>query len=367
MKTPLTLPELIQEYGLSALPYLESNGPIPAFALAMKSWRYLIELNTACNLRCALCTVGNQSGYDYYKGNGLMEMELLEKILDKMQSENPNAIVCPYGNGEPMLHPKLPECLAAIKRRGFTVELATNLNLLKRVDEVLDAKPDLIIVSVSGFTQEVYSKNHRGGDIEKVKENLKLLKEAVVRTGNKSRIVVSYHKYCDNQHEIEPMKQFVEKLGFGFWTSWARVISIENTVQSLRELEGNSEPFAIADNGLDLNTAFPPSNPEFVKNMERLQFHPKKARQLYKRFPVSKVCIIADTFTYIRHDGQVQLCAWNNDRRLTIGNYIEMDQEQLSEARRGNPLCSECLKYRLNLYFHICDCDKWDGVKERFQ
>lgn len=363
----MTRPELIHEYGLSALPYRESGGHIPAIALTLKSWRYFLELNTACNVRCTLCAAGNQSGYEHFNGNGLMDMELLEKILDKMKSENPNAIVLPYGNSEPMLHPKLPECLVAIKRRGFTVELATNLNLLKRVDEVFDSKPDLIIVSVSGFTQEIYGKNHRGGDIERVKENLKLLKEAWDKTGRKCRISVSYHKYNDNQHEIEPMKQFVEKLGFGFFTSWARVISIENTVQSLRELEADSvSPYAISDNGFDLNTAFPPSNPEFFKNMERLQFHPKKARQFYERFPVSKVCIMADVFTYIRHDGKVMLCACCNDRRLTLGNYLDMDQEQLSEARRGNPLCAECLKYRLNLYFHICDCDKWDGIRERF-
>jgi wyosine [tRNA(Phe)-imidazoG37] synthetase (radical SAM superfamily) len=359
----MTKTELLEAYALAARPYVDGKCPVPASALASKSWRYLIELNTACNLRCVLCTSGNLEGYDYPKGNRIMELTLLERILLKMQSENPQAIVCPYGNGEPFLHPKLPECIAAIKRYGFNCELATNLNRTNRLDEVLQAAPDLMIVSVSGFTQDVYGKNHQGGDIEKVKANLKILKEASVHTGSKVNIVVSYHKYDDNLHEIEPMRQFVEQLGFTFWTSWARTISIENTVQSLRFLSEQSgervEPYKPSVDGKDFNQMLPPAKTDFLKNMDRLKFHPQQARQFYDRFPVSSVCIIADVFTYIRHDGSVQLCAWCNDQRLTLGNYLEMDQEQLSAARRGNPLCQECLRYRLNLYYHIIDSEQW--------
>ena len=178
-------PELRAAYALSKRPYVECPGPIPESVLDLKSWRYLIELNTACNLRCALCTVGNRDNYEYTHGNQLMDMQVLERVLSKIKKENPGAIVCPYGNGEPMLHPQLPECIAAIKRYGFRCELATNLNKVNRLDDVLKAKPDIVIVSISGFTQEVYEKSHRGGDVEKVKENIRLLKEASVRCGTR--------------------------------------------------------------------------------------------------------------------------------------------------------------------------------------
>lgn len=360
-------PELVAAYALSGRPYVEAEGPIPGHVLGVKSWRYLIELNTACNLRCALCTVGNREGYDYNKANLLMDMDLLDKVLDKVKSENPGAIVCPYGNGEPMLHPQLPECIAAIKKRGFRCEVATNLNHVNRLEDFLKAQPDFVIVSVSGFTQEVYGKNHRGGDLEKVKTNLHRLKDAHNRCGGPVNIAVSYHMYEDNQHEIEPMKQFVAQFGFQFMLSWARTITLENTIQSLRFLDeqaGNKpEPYKTASGVVDLNT-LPPSNPDFVANMERLRFHPKKARALYERFPVSSVCVIGDVFTYIRHDGQVQLCAWCDDRRLTLGSYLEMTQDQISAARRGHPLCQECLRYRMNLFFHVVDCNKWDAMNQ---
>jgi MoaA/NifB/PqqE/SkfB family radical SAM enzyme len=360
--------ELEAAYALSARPYVEATGPIPADMLGVKSWRYLIELNTACNLHCALCTVGNREQYQHYHGNQIMDMTLLEYILEKIRFENPNPIICPYGNGEPFLHPQLPEAIAAIRRRGFRCEVATNLNRINRLDDFLRSDPTLVIVSVSGFTQSVYGKNHRGGDIERVKENLRALKEASDRTGGKVAIAVSYHMYEDNLEELPLMREFVERLGFQFMMSWARTISLENTIQSLRHLDREAgepvEPYAIGKDGLDLNKEFPPSNPNYEAGMNRLRFHPSKARRLYARWPVSSVCLIADVFTYIRYDGRVQLCAWCDDTRLTLGNYLEMSQEQISEARRGHPMCRECLKYRLNLYYHVADCTSWDGMKD---
>lgn len=358
-------PELAAAYAMSARPYLEAEGPVPAPALGMKSWRYLIEINSACNLRCALCTVGNREGYEFNQGNALMDMDLLEKVLDKIQTENPAAIVCAYANGEPMLHPQLPECVSAIKRRGFRCEVSSNLNHVHRLTDFFAAGPDLFIISMSGFTQEVYEKHHVGGDVERVKANLHRLKDAHNRTGGSAQVAVSYHMYEDNLHELELVKEFIKPFGFQMLLSWARTITLEPTIQALRELDRKAgvdvPPYGITKDGLDLNK-LPSVKDEFFRSMEQLRFPPAKARALYARFPVSSVCLIGDVFTYIRHNGAVNLCAWCDDLRLSLGNYLEMTQEQISEARRGHPLCVECLRYRMNLYYHVADCNKWDGM-----
>ena len=178
-------------------------------------------------------------------------------------------------------------------------------------------------------------------------------------------IAVSYHMYNDNLHELDLVRDYVAQFGFQLLISWAQTISLENTIQNLRMLEsksGGSVPdYPIGKNGLDLNKAMPPSNPSYVENMDRLRFHPRKHGR-FPRLTESPVCIIGDVFTYIRHDAQVQLCAWCDDRRFVLGNYLEMTQDQISEARRGHPLCKECLRYRLNLYYHVVDCMKWDGM-----
>lgn len=364
--------ELIAAYKASSRPYVEAPGPVPESVLGLKSWRYVLEVSSMCNLRCALCHAGNREGYEYKPG--VMDMALMEKILDKIHSENPSAIVCAYVNSEPFLHPHLPEVIKSIKRRGFRCEIATNLNYMQNLDQMLAAKPDIITVSVSGFTQEIYSRAHRGGDIEKVKKNIQELAAARVRGNHYGVMVgVSYHMYNDNLgEEMDQMKLFTQGLpgDWLFMISWGRVICIENTVQALRHLEqaktGTYRPFSIGKDGLDLNALLPPAKPEFMESMKRLRFHPAKAAQFYARWPAAPVCVIADVFTEIRWDGRVQLCAWTDDMRLTLGNYLEMTQDQISAARRGHPLCEECLRFRLNHYFHITDCTQWDGMDQKF-
>lgn len=351
----------------SSRPYIDAPGPVPESVLGLRSWRYVLEVSSMCNLKCALCHAGNREGYEYKAG--IMDMGLMERILDKIKSENANAVVCAYVNSEPFLHPRLPEVIASIKRRGLRCEIATNLNYMQNLDAVLAAKPDILTVSVSGFSQEVYERAHRGGHIEQVKKNIVELVEANRRGGHGIFLGVSYHMYNDNLgEELNQMRAFTEGLGILFMLSWGRVISIENTVQALRYLEyvktGVLRPYEIGEDGQDLNKMFPEAKAEFIKSMERLRFHPAKAMEFYSRWAVSKICLIADVFTEIRWDGRVQLCAWTDDMRLTLGNYLEMSQDQISAARRGHPLCQECLHYRLNYYFHITDCTKWDAMDQ---
>lgn len=355
-------PELLAEYEAASIPYIESKGAITAGHCAMKSWRYFLEINSACNLRCPSCTKGNMEGYDHK--TGFMDPGLMELILDKIQAENPAAIVFPYGNSEPFLHPQLPECIASIKRRGLNCEFASNLNHVNRVDEVLLAKPDMIIVSLSGFTQEVYVKGHAGGNVEKVKANMKTLAEAHKRTESKTPVLVNFHVYQDNGHEVPMMKAYAESIGIGFFTSFARAISMENAIQYLKHVEeqqtGQPVRFAVKEGHPDYNALLPPVGQKYIDTMARIKIPPTEAVKMYERYPIHKVCPVGDMFTFIRHDGKTSMCACVADRRLTLGDYLETSQETLSERRRGHPICQQCLKYRMNLYFHIVDREKWE-------
>lgn len=358
----MTQDELNAEYGRAIIPYTQGGGAIKAEYCGLKSWRYFLEINSACNLRCPSCAKGNTEGYEHK--TGFMDMELMEKILDKIQSENPTALVLPYGNSEPFLHVKLPECVTAIKRRGLDCEVSSNLNHLNRVDDFIAAGPDMLMVSVSGFTQDVYQRGHAGGDIEKVKANMKIIAEANTKAAKPIEVKVNYHVYTDNEgDELESMRQFAVALGFGFFTSLARAISMENAIQYLRHIEevetGKPVPFAVRENEPDYNHLLPPVSEKYIDLMARLKIPPTEAVEMYEAYPVCKVCPVGDMFTFIRHDGKASLCACVADRRLVLGDYLDIDQETLSKMRRGHPLCQQCLKYRMNLYFHIVDRDKW--------
>lgn len=354
---------LIAQYAEAIRPYCECGGPIPPSAFNTRSWRYFVEINSACNLRCVLCAVGNRKGYEHV--NATMDMALLSRVLDKIKSENPNAIVMPYGNSEPFLHPQLPECIAAIKQRGLRCEVASNLNHINRLNDFLAAGPDALFISVSGFTQAIYSRSHVGGDIEVVKANMRLLKDALKACGRPPHTMVHYHMYRDTiGPEFDQMKAFSEGLGFQFINSWARCITMENTIQYLRWLEkertGTVSPIPIGKDGRDWNALLPPATEKFKENVERLSISPAKAAEMYAQFPTQEVCPVGDIFTFIRHDGQASLCGCVADRRMVLGSFLDCTQEQLSHLRRGNSICHECLKYRLNLYFHVVDGSKFN-------
>jgi MoaA/NifB/PqqE/SkfB family radical SAM enzyme len=353
-------PELQKAYDDSALPFID--GAISAETVKLKSWRYFLEVNSVCNLRCPTCTKGNVDGYEH--ASGIMEPTLMWRILDKIASENPNAIVFLYGNSEPFIHPYLPECIRAIHRKGLHPELSTNLNILRRLDDVLAAKPDLMIVSLSGFTQEVYERGHAGGNIAKVICNMRTLAETNNRLPEDKRvkIMVNYHVYKDNAHEIEPMREYAQNLGLGFFTSMARAISMENAVQYCRSKDPEATPFEVHENEPDWNKLLPLVSDTYIRTMDRLKIPPTQAREMYVDIPESAICPVGagSMFTFIRHDGKTQLCACTADRRLVLKDYLEATPDELIEQRTGHSFCKQCLKYRTNFYFHLIKRDKWE-------
>jgi hypothetical protein len=293
-----------------------------------------------------------------------MDPMLMDAILEKISHENPNAMVMCYGNSEPLLHPKLPECILAIHRYGLHPEMSTNLNVLNRIDDLLAAKPDFIIISLSGFTQDIYVRGHAGGNIERVKENMRTLAETNNRIPEEKRVRISvnYHVYNDNEHEIEPMREYAQNLGLGFFTSMARAISMENAVQYCRAHDPKSEPFEVYKGEPNLNWILPPSGETYEKAMARLKIPPTKAREMYADIPESEICPVGagGLFTFIRHDGQTSLCACTADRRLKLTDYLDTTPEQFIEQRVNHSFCKECKSRKLNMYFHLVDREKWE-------
>lgn len=352
------IPELQAQFDLAAQPFIDGGGAIGLAETRMKSWRYFLEINSLCNLHCPTCTKGNQDGYEHQ--TGVMEPKLMEQILDKIAAENPRAIVFLYGNSEPFLHKRLPECITSVKRRGLNCQFSTNLNYVQRVEETLAAQPDFIIISLSGYTQDIYQRGHAGGKIEKVKENMRLLADLNSELApNKIPISVNYHIYNDNQHEVDPMRQYATSLGIGFFTSYARAISMENAIQFCRSLDPTATPFEIQAGRPDWNKEFPPIGQTYIDAMERLVIPPSEARAMYSHLPQHPVCPIGSMFTFIRHDGKTQLCACTADRRVTLGDYLDTMQDQLIDQRAGHAICKQCTKYHQRYYFHITGSDKW--------
>ncbi len=75
---------------------------------------------------------------------------------------------------------------------------------------------DYLYVSTSGFSQEVHSINHKGGNIENVKNNLVGISEEKRLNNLPVNIHVRYLNFGYNSSESELMRDFIKNLGLNY-------------------------------------------------------------------------------------------------------------------------------------------------------
>lgn len=195
---------------------------------------YYIEILSDCNLRCNMCPFSCRELF--HRKHGMMDEEKFIAIIDKIAKVSPHAKVHLYHHCEPMLHPSASQFVKIVKQHGLKCGISTSLNIIKGLKEMTVSGLDEIIISVSGFYQTVYEKSHVGGNIEKVKENLVILKNLLKNTEHKVDVLVSYHMYLDNiGSDYKKMQELIHKLGYTFLPIWSRSINLEMNLEYLRE------------------------------------------------------------------------------------------------------------------------------------
>ena len=183
-----------------------------------------IDISGMCNLKCKSCPVGNsKEGVYTLENRGFMKPDMYERIIQKLKNDLPSVkCVFLYIYGDPFLSPYLPELIRITKRYHLLCILSTNLSMRVNLTEILKANPDCIKISVSGFSQNVYSKTHNNGNIELVKRNMQEIKSIIDEHHLNMGVLVGYHIYKNNKgEEMERMKKICDDLGFVFQSTKA--------------------------------------------------------------------------------------------------------------------------------------------------
>jgi MoaA/NifB/PqqE/SkfB family radical SAM enzyme len=291
---------------------------------------YNVDITSQCNLRCPTCPNANFPEANHPQGN--MSLELFSQILDKIELESPGqaTYLCLYNWGEPFMHPELPEFVALARKRGMPAQISTNLNLNKNLEAVIRAEPQSLRISISGFKQESYQKTHWPGDVEKVKNNARLVREILDRYDSAVPVHFYYHKYRHNLgDELWQTKQFAENLGFEFKTTWANFAPIE---KSLEYYQGVL-----------------PENEKLILKM--ICFTPEEAREralsLRKKYPD---CILRQYQTTIDFDGSVVNCCGVYDRKNYVhSNFLDVTHAELQNRKYSSEMCQQCMKHGLDI------------------
>ncbi len=177
--------------------YLFRRPRIRAFPLELQ-----LGITNRCNLDCSFCPQ-RKSG----KPKGDMSIDLLDRLLEQ---------AAPYVDtvdlsfdGEPFLHSRWAECVAACRRRGINAMLETNALLLDAAlaREALAAGLGSITFSLDANSEETYRQLKPGGDFNRAVANTeRFLRLASGRT-DRPYIQIQFVKTPENSHEADAFRK----------------------------------------------------------------------------------------------------------------------------------------------------------------
>jgi MoaA/NifB/PqqE/SkfB family radical SAM enzyme len=138
---------------------------LPASYLA----KVYVEPTNRCNLECRTCMRNEWS-----EPLGQMEESTFSRILESLRFFSPLPTVFLGGFGEPLVHPRIIEMVADLKRLGSPVELITNGTLLTRQmsKNLIEAGLDRLWVSLDGARPESYADVRLGAALPEIIHHL---------------------------------------------------------------------------------------------------------------------------------------------------------------------------------------------------
>lgn len=140
----------------------------------------ILDTTSYCNLKCKMCP---QSIENFDRTKGIMDFELIRKIIDELVETKQNVgAILPFWNGEPLMYPNFDKVLkyAAEKKvigSGInSFNMHTNAQLLDSEKSELILETNLfsqILFSIDAYKKETYDKIRQGGNFDKIVENIK--------------------------------------------------------------------------------------------------------------------------------------------------------------------------------------------------
>lgn len=280
-----------------------------------------------CNLRCATCPRGGVAGLKN-EGRGLMDFELFKQIVNKFVNENVKIEYIEFGVwGEPLLNPDISKMISYAKSKpGFMtrkaqITIATNLTHLPNPAELLESGVDRFRISISGMTQEVYSKDHRGGNIKSVLNNILKLVDIRHRKKKvkKPELYLVFQELIYNKKEAELAKKFCDDHGLIFINRAMRITSVDENIRFQEEKERLTKFYS-----------------EFIdlkKEMSKMRTMDPK--------DIKNCGLLKDRVT-INFDGQLYRCCCVFEGKHFMGSFFDFKVRDIPNIK--SEICEKCAK-----------------------
>lgn len=282
-----------------------------------------------CNLRCVGCRFHSplleEPEQADRAGTKDMPLSLFEGLCQELRTMETKSITI-TGEGEPFLHPSLPDIVCAAKRGGLRVTLITNGTRLERnvIEHLVDARLDTLKVSLWAGTAELYEKVYPGNDpacFTEIVKGLKLVAGIKAEKGSGFPSVVVHHPL--NRTNYQAMDAIVD-------------VAHETGVDALslspwRTFRGKFDSLALT---ADDEKALRASLPQMERKLRSLSIR-HNTKELLQRYDLGNAawkklpCYIGWLHARVLVDGTVLACHRSN---LAMGN---LHEESLREIWNG--------------------------------
>jgi MoaA/NifB/PqqE/SkfB family radical SAM enzyme len=279
-----------------------------------------IEPTTRCNYTCGFCA-----------GRSMRQGDLSWEAFERFLQLNPNLKhVELQGEGEPLIHHRFFDMVAACRARGIKVSLISNGSMLgqRQVDNLIEHAVESIHISLESADPAVFQ-SIRGGKLSKVIDGISLLMQRRRELG-KDRPIVGF---CVTvlRRTLGAMHRIVElykELGLDGGIS----------VQPLQEMSCYTEHYD--DEMLkqlvpgELWREYLREFRTAVATIQRRVDTPSYYQALFAGFnPTAGKCPWLERGAYLNIDGNVTGCCFMKSPRHALGN-IASDRPEVIAGRR---------------------------------
>ena len=295
------------------------------------------EITNKCNLSCPSCIEGRLNHARQHEAFEYVDVELCRKIFQRFSESDIKYDIYLYLFCEPCLHPYLDEILDIADSFDLKIYISSNLNVKKDWGRLL-RHPSLkrLTVSVSGITQSVYERGHRGGRIDLVLKNLQEI--AAIAPKSDTEVLVFFHQYSDNAEDEQQFRELCATHGFTFVPSPAYFMY--SPWDADRHFSGKTDPI-LTDGIVNTLPRLLVDRDLFMQRTAHLStipcsFEYAQDIALDCRGNVHQGCCM-EPFALDKH----------------AGAFLSMSEEQINAVYRNYTLCKDCKSKGYHVQFSL--------------
>lgn len=290
-----------------------------------RAFAVTFETVAGCNFQCPGCEQG--AGLIQRK-SGMMDVEDFYIALNKLPSSVFHLNL--HFQGEPLLHPDIVKFVRLARQRNMFVSLSTNASLLDEfmADELISAGLSHMIISLDGHDRDSYETYRKGGDFQKVLDNVQYLSQQRRRKHTRFPVIeVQAVVTASNEHHLKKIEQIAHNLGADRYSEKSAYVPDLSFVPSYLP---NSQRYT-----------------RYMKN-EDGSLTPKSASPRF--------CYRMQSSCVVLHDFRVVPCCFDKNGTIIFGNLQQQEFSEIHKGkiagqlraqladRNGPAICSNCIR-----------------------